>query len=154
MKRGILYSALRREKFNVLALGQHADDLAESLLMSTFHNGVLRSMKANYLIQKGDIRVIRPLLYVRERLTRQFATEANLPVILENCPACFSAPKERQRVKEMIAAQESIHPNIISNIIKAITPLISIKTTEQLNNLHGNPAGRDEDEEEIIPCIE
>ncbi len=31
---GILYSAARREKYNVLALAQHADDLAESFVMS------------------------------------------------------------------------------------------------------------------------
>ena len=45
MKRGILYATLRREKYNVLALGQHLDDLAESFVMSAFHNGALRTMK-------------------------------------------------------------------------------------------------------------
>lgn len=48
MKRGVLYNACRREGYNVLAMGQHLDDLAESFLMSVFHNGVLRTMKANY----------------------------------------------------------------------------------------------------------
>ena len=42
MKRGRLYSCIRREGYNVLALGQHLDDLAESFMMSTFHNGFLR----------------------------------------------------------------------------------------------------------------
>lgn len=51
MKRGRLYAAARREGYNVLALGQHLDDLAESFLMSTFHNGRLRSMKAHYYIR-------------------------------------------------------------------------------------------------------
>lgn len=53
MKRGRLYAAARREGYNVLALGQHLDDLAESFLMSTFHNGRLRSMKAHYCIKYG-----------------------------------------------------------------------------------------------------
>lgn len=30
MKRGRLYAAMRREGYNVLAMGQHLDDLAES----------------------------------------------------------------------------------------------------------------------------
>lgn len=51
MKRGTLYNCARREGYNVLALGQHLDDLAESFLMSAFHNGKLRTMKANYLIE-------------------------------------------------------------------------------------------------------
>ena len=48
MKRGMLYTCARNEGYNVLALGQHLDDLAESFMMSLFHNGLLRTMKANY----------------------------------------------------------------------------------------------------------
>ena len=51
MKRGRLYSCARREGYGVLALGQHLDDLAESFLMSVFHNGLLRTMKAAYTVQ-------------------------------------------------------------------------------------------------------
>ena len=39
MKRGRIYATARRNGYNVIALGQHLDDLAESFLMSTFHNG-------------------------------------------------------------------------------------------------------------------
>jgi tRNA 2-thiocytidine biosynthesis protein TtcA len=46
MKRGRLYACCRREGYNVLALGQHLDDLAESFLMGAFLNGELRAMKA------------------------------------------------------------------------------------------------------------
>lgn len=93
MKRGIIYSCARREGYNVIAMGQHLDDLAESFLMSSFHNGMLRTMKANYVIDQGDLRVIRPLVYCREKLFKEFVLNTNLPVIQENCPACFSAPK-------------------------------------------------------------
>jgi len=93
MKRGIIYSCARREGYNVIAMGQHLDDLAESFLMSAFHNGMLRTMKANYVIDQGDLRVIRPLVYCREKLFKEFVLNTNLPVIQENCPACFSAPK-------------------------------------------------------------
>ena len=51
MKRGRMYTAARREGYNVLAMGQHLDDFAESFLMSVFHNGILRTMKANYAVQ-------------------------------------------------------------------------------------------------------
>jgi tRNA 2-thiocytidine biosynthesis protein TtcA len=94
MKRGILYGTARREQYNVLVLAQHLDDLAESFIMSSFYNGNLRTMKAHYTCDAGDIRVIRPFSYVRERLTREFSVTSNLPVITENCPACFEGPKE------------------------------------------------------------
>jgi len=60
-------------------------------------------MKANYTIDKGDLRVIRPLVYARETLFKEFSDKVKLPIIADNCPACFSAPKERHRVKLMLA---------------------------------------------------
>jgi tRNA 2-thiocytidine biosynthesis protein TtcA len=50
-------------------------------------------MKANYKIEAGDVRVIRPLVYVREKATRDFSQSVQLPIINENCPACFEQPK-------------------------------------------------------------
>ena len=124
MKRGILYSCARREGYNVLALGQHLDDLAESFFMSIFNNGLLRTMKANYVNDKGDLRIIRPLVYVRERLTKNFAEDAKLPVITENCPACFAAPTERHRTKLLLASQEQALPDVFSSILKAMKPIM------------------------------
>ena len=124
MKRGIIYNCARREKYNVIALGQHLDDIAESFLMSVFHNGLLRTMKANYTNDAGDIRIIRPLIYCREKLFKEFALKANLPVIQENCPACFQNPKERQRMKVLLAQQENLFPSLFSSLQKAMFPLM------------------------------
>ena len=35
--------------------------------MSAFHGGSLRTMKARYVNDAGDARLIRPFIYVRER---------------------------------------------------------------------------------------
>lgn len=86
---------IRNNKYNKLVLAQHLDDLAESFMMSALHNGQIRTMKANYNIEAGDVRVIRPLIYVREKATREFSITAQLPIINENCPACFEQPKVR-----------------------------------------------------------
>ena len=93
-QRGLLYSCCREHKYNKLVLAQHLDDLGESFLMSVLHNGQLRTMKAKYTIDAGDIEVIRPLAYLREVATRDFAKAAALPVINENCPACFEEPRK------------------------------------------------------------
>lgn len=65
----------------------------------------VRTMKANYEIEAGDVRVIRPLCYAREAFTKEFARANHLPVVNENCPACFEEPKERHRVKKVTAAK-------------------------------------------------
>ncbi|XP_068718445.1 uncharacterized protein [Montipora capricornis] len=125
MKRGRLYACARREGYNVLAMGQHLDDLAESFLMSAFHNGLLRTMKANYTVMEGDLRVIRPFVYVREKELRAFAEKVKLPVITENCPACFEAPKERHRTKQLLAAQEILFPGLYNSLLTAMKPLMA-----------------------------
>ena len=130
MRRGILYRVARENGCNVLALAQHLDDLAETFLMSAFFGGKLRTMQACYLNDAGDVRVIRPLVYVRERQTRDFAKRAALPVVQENCPACFAMPMQRQRMKALLAEQERQHPSLFANLLAAMRPLMRGETTE------------------------
>lgn len=124
MKRGIMYTTCRAQGYNVLALAQHLDDLAESFLMSAFHQGKLGTMKAHYTIDAGDLRVIRPLVYVRETQTAAFAAAAELPVVPDSCPACFSAPTQRAHMKTLLAREEREHPNLFANLLSAMRPLM------------------------------
>lgn len=124
MKRGNLYSCARKNDCNKLVLAQHLDDCAESFLMSVMHNGFLRTMKANYTIDTGDLSVIRPMIYCRESLMTDFAKSANLPVINENCPACFEEPKERARVKKLLSREETLYPSFYDNIRRSLIPLM------------------------------
>merc|ERR1711948_59443 len=131
MKRGMLYSCMREHGYNVLCLGQHLDDFAESFLMSAFRNGALRTMKANYYVEDQDLRVCRPLVNVREKIMAQFAKDNRLPIITDNCPACFAAPKERHRIKMMLSQQEFEHPDLFWSLMKSMKPLMSITHTER-----------------------
>ncbi len=124
LRRGLLYETARGHGYNVLALAQHLDDLAESFLMSAFHGGRLRTMQAHYRIDAGDLRVIRPLLAVRERQTADFAARAGLPVVADNCPACFRAPSERAHLKQLLAAEERRHPKLFANLLTTLRPLL------------------------------
>jgi len=123
-KRGKLYSVCRREGYNVLALAQHLDDLAESFVMSAFNAGQLRTMKAHYLNNEKDIRIIRPFVRVRENQTRDFASSAGLPVIPDNCPACFAKPQARQHFKDLLLAEEQRNKHLYANLWTAMQPLI------------------------------
>jgi len=130
IKRGIMYTTLRREGYNVLALAQHLDDLAESFLMSAFHGGQLRTMKAHYTNKDGDIRIIRPLVYVRERQTREFARDASLPVVPDSCPACFGMPTQRAHMKSLLAQEESHNKYLFKSLLQAMRPLFGKNSAE------------------------
>lgn len=145
-KRGILYSVCRREGYNVLALAQHLDDLAESFIMSAFNAGQLRTMKAHYLNDDGDIRIIRPLVRVRENQTRDFAEAAGLPVIPDNCPACYAKPQARAETKTLLLAQEKKNKHLYANLWTAMQPLIA-------DDNHAGQAALDEysdDDDEVL----
>ncbi|MDH5180758.1 MAG: tRNA 2-thiocytidine biosynthesis protein TtcA [Gammaproteobacteria bacterium] len=130
MKRGIMYTTCRREGYNVLVLAQHLDDLAESFLMSAFNGGQLRTMKANYTNKEGDVRIIRPMVYVRERQTADFARSAALPVVPDSCPACFAMPTEREHVKQLLAREEAHNKGLFKSLLTAIKPLMSVHTAD------------------------
>ena len=125
MRRGLMYKTMRQHDYNVLALGQHLDDLAESFLMSALHGGQLKTMKAHYINDDRDLRIIRPFVYVRERQLREFANQAELPVIEDNCPACFAKPTQRQHMKELLAAQEADYPTTFKTLLSTMKPLMA-----------------------------
>jgi len=133
MKRGALYTCCREHGYNKLVLGQHLDDQAESFLMSALHNGRLRTMKANYTNDAGDIAIIRPLVYVREKALRDFAYASGLPVINENCPACYEEPKERQSVKKLLAREEAVFPHIFNSLLNTLVPLMDPQLQDETN---------------------
>merc|ERR1712012_832981 len=119
--------------------------------MSVFHNGRLRTMKASYTNAVGDLRIIRPLVYAREKNLRKFAEASKLPVIAENCPACFEAPKERQRIKQLLAQQELLFPRLYWNLKTAIYPVMRIDRTGLESVVFGRAiadGGEEEDEED------
>ena len=124
MKRGVMYSTARKHGYNVLALAQHLDDLAESFLMSAFHGGALNTMKAHYVNDDGDIRIIRPLVYTRETALAEFAKEQELPVIFENCPACFSKPMQREHMKQLLAREEEASEHLFGSLLSTMKPLM------------------------------
>jgi tRNA(Ile)-lysidine synthase TilS/MesJ len=124
IKRGVMYRTARDAGYNVLALAQHLDDLAESFFMSAFHGGQLRTMKAHYKNDNGEVRIIRPLVYARERQTSAFAVEARLPVIPDSCPACFDKPTQRQHMKELLASEEASNKGLFKSLLTTIKPLM------------------------------
>lgn len=147
-KRGALYAACERLGANVLALGQHLDDIAESFLMYAFMNGTLGTMKAAYTAADHPIRIVRPLVLCRERDIAAFARAAALPLIAENCPACFSAPTERARMKLLLAAEEQETPRLFHSILRTLRPLLAVQTavmppTLALQGIPGTGKGRE-----------
>lgn len=78
-------------------------------------------------------------------------------------PACFEAPKERARVKLVLANQEHVHPSLFSSLQRAMKPLMSQENSKFLG-LEDAKAGKkfpkhhdfddDDDQLPVLPAAQ
>lgn len=120
MRRGIIYSYASEHGYNKIALGHHRDDLIQTLLMSIFYNGQIKSMPPKLLSDDKKNIVIRPLAYCQEADIIKYAARKNYPII--PCNLCGSQQNlARVRIKRLIKELAADNPKIPSNILHAIS---------------------------------
>jgi tRNA 2-thiocytidine biosynthesis protein TtcA len=121
LRRGVLYRMADELGATKIALGHHADDLIETLLLNILYAGALKAMPARLVSDDGRHVVIRPLAYVDEADTRHYATQCALPVIAGCCAACGDIGQQRPRVKRLIAELEREHPGVRRSMMHALS---------------------------------
>ena len=120
LRRGILYNAAVEMGCNKIALGHHADDIFETLLLNLFYGGVLKTMPAILKSDDGRNTVIRPLAYCRETDISQFASLMGYPII--PCDLCGSQSHlQRKAIKSMLRQWEKEYPGRIGSIFRSMT---------------------------------
>jgi len=116
-RRYSLYKIASELRCTVLALGHTADDCAESLFRNVLFNGRIASLPPVAQSQKGSVRLIRPLIYVNEGLSRDYAAaQGFLPI------ACVCSEKEsvRREIREFLESMKSRHAGISESMIAAM----------------------------------
>ena len=121
LRRGVLYRLAPDLGCNKIALGHHADDLLETLLMSQFFNGEICSMPPILKARDGRNTVIRPLCYVWEDEIIRFTAEAGFPVICCACPACGDNSLKRKQMKLLLQRLEADHAGIKASLLRALS---------------------------------
>lgn len=119
LRRGILYDYARNNGFNKLALGHHMDDIVETLFLNMFHGGSMKAMPPKLLNDDGDVTVIRPLAYCREKELERLSELKDFPII--PCNLCGSQDGlQRQVIKSMLQDWDKSHPGRVETIFKAV----------------------------------
>ena len=121
LRRGVLYRIASELGATKIALGHHADDFIETLLLNLFFSGSLKAMPARLLSDDRQHVVIRPLVYVSEEEAREYTEQAGLPVIGCCCPVCGDLSLQRQRMKRMLLELEREHPGVKQSMLKALS---------------------------------
>ncbi|MBI3029979.1 MAG: PP-loop domain-containing protein [Candidatus Rokubacteria bacterium] len=117
-RRRSLYRITDRLGCTVLALGHTADDCAEALFRNVMFNGRVASLPPVAASRRGSIRLIRPLVYVTEDLTTEYARAHGL--LLVGC-VCSDREGVRREIREFLADMRRRHPRIPESIAAALT---------------------------------
>ena len=120
LRRGVLYRMAKQVGATKIALGHHADDFIETLLLNLFFAGALKAMPAKLVSDDGEHVVVRPLVYVGEDEARAYTRECELPIIGCCCPACGDLGLQRQRTKRLLMELEREHPGVKISMLKAL----------------------------------
>ncbi len=119
LRRGILYRVADELQATKIALGHHADDMLETMLLNLFHGGSIKTMPPKLHADNGRNVVIRPLAYCRERDIQAHSLAQSYPII--PCNLCGSQPNlQRQSMKQLLAEWESENPSRITSMLTAM----------------------------------
>lgn len=123
LRRGILYTTAVELGCTKIALGHHREDLIETLLLSAFFAGALKTMPPKLRSDDGRNTVIRPLAYCVEAELAAYAEENALPIV--PCGLCSSQENlQRKRVKALVADLAREHPAVPGNLLNALRNVV------------------------------
>lgn len=120
LRRGVMYNAAEALGCNRIALGHHADDSIETLLLNLLYAGQLKAMPARLTSDDGRNVVIRPLIGAWESELAAYARERTFPVL--PCDLCGSQEGlQRQAVKALLASLEARRPGVKTSLLAALS---------------------------------
>jgi tRNA 2-thiocytidine biosynthesis protein TtcA len=103
---------------NVIAFGHTADDFCEALLRNTMFTGKLSALPPVTYSRNRDYRLIRPLVFVTEDITRGYAESKGFPVV--PCGCSQRTGTVRRSLRDLFAGLEKEYPYLKENILSAM----------------------------------
>ena len=123
LRRGILYTFMKENSINKLALGHHKDDIIETFLLNIIYQGNRNIMKPAYFSEEHQVTVIRPLAFVEEKNIISYSKKLSLPILETKCPYETSVDSKRLRIKNIIKDISLETPDVRSTILNSINDL-------------------------------
>ncbi|MDO4942710.1 MAG: ATP-binding protein [Lachnospiraceae bacterium] len=118
MRKGALNEKIKELGCNKVAYGHHKDDVVETLLLSMIFEGRLHCFSPVTYLDRMDLTVIRPLLYVSEADIIGFRNKMSLPVAKSPCP--MDGYTKREYAKDLVKQLNQDHPGARERMFRAI----------------------------------
>ena len=118
LRKGVFNKAARDLGCNKVAYAHHKDDLVETMLLSMIYEGRFHAFSPYTYLDRMDLTVIRPLMYVSESDVITFKDKYSLPVCKNPCPV--DGHTKREYVKNITARLEAENPGTKDRMFRAI----------------------------------
>ncbi len=118
MRKGAFNETAKALGCNKIAYAHHKDDVVETLMMSLILEGRIHTFSPVTYLDRMDLTLIRPLIYVDEADVKGFMNKYHLPVAKNPCPA--DGYTQREYAKELIARLNHEHPGTKERMFTAI----------------------------------
>lgn len=118
LRKGALNRAALDNGCNVVAYAHHRDDIIETMLMSLLYEGRFYTFSPKTYLDRTDLTVIRPLMYVSEADVIGFKNKYNLPVCKNPCPV--DGKTKREYVKNITKTLNLENPGVKDRLFHAI----------------------------------
>lgn len=119
MRKGALNEAARSMGCNKIAYAHHRDDLIETMLLSLIYEGRFYAFSPKTYLDRTELTVIRPMIYVSEADVIGFKNRFQLPVCKNPCPV--DGKTKREFVKQLTKQLNLQAPGIRERLFHAIT---------------------------------
>lgn len=118
MRKGALNQAIKEAGCNKVAYAHHKDDVVETMLMSLIFEGRFHTFSPVTYLDRMDLKVIRPLIYMNEADVIGFVHKYDVPVVKSPCPA--DGHTKREYVKKLLRQLNQENPGVKARMFTAI----------------------------------
>lgn len=118
LRKGAFNTAAKELGCNKVAYGHHKNDMVETMFLSLIYESRLYCFSPVLYLDRMDLTVIRPLIYVDEAEIKGYAAANRLPVFKNPCPA--DGYTRREYVKQIIAQIGRENPGAVDRMHAAI----------------------------------
>ena len=116
MRKGALNNLAKEKGCNKVALGHHADDMIDTMMLSLLYEGRLSTFAPKSYLDKIGLTLIRPMIMIKEMDVIAYAK--TLPIVKSCCPA--NKQTKREYVKTLISSIGKDIPNVRDMMFTAL----------------------------------
>ena len=118
MRKGALNTAIKELGCNKVAYAHHKDDVVETMMLSLIYEGRFHTFSPVTYLDRMDLTVIRPLIYMREADVIGFVHKYDVPVVKSPCPA--DGHTKREYAKTLLQEINRETPGVKERMFTAI----------------------------------